>query len=62
MTFVWPPAPPGPTPMDFFLWVHLREHVYVVWRRTVEDRLARLQAAVTAVDRIPCTALPSAFK
>jgi hypothetical protein len=37
--------------MDFFfLWEHLREHVYLVWPRTVEDRLARLQADVTAVD------------
>jgi hypothetical protein len=34
----------------FFLWEHLREHVYLVWPRTVEDRLARLEADETAVD------------
>jgi len=34
----------------FSLWEHLREHVYLVWPRTVGDRLARLQADVTAVD------------
>jgi hypothetical protein len=52
MDWAWPPASPDPTPTDPPppLWEHLREHVYLVWPRTVEDRLARLQADVTAVD------------
>lgn len=71
--WAWPHASPDPTPMNFFsCGNNLREHVYLVWPRTVEDRLARLQADVTAVDddvlrccaflKIPGTALPFAFK
>jgi hypothetical protein len=41
---------PDPTPMDFFLWGHLKEYVYAVPPRTVEDLTARLQAAVTTVE------------
>jgi hypothetical protein len=55
---------------DFFLWRHLKEHVYAVPHRTIEDLVARLQEAVTTVDanmlgvfeRMPCSALPSALK
>jgi hypothetical protein len=34
----------------FFLWGHLKEQVYTVPPRTIEDLVARLQAAVTTVD------------
>jgi hypothetical protein len=46
----WPLWSPDPTPMDFFLWGHLKEQVYTVPSRTIEDLVARLQAAVTTVD------------
>jgi hypothetical protein len=36
--------------MDFFLWGHLKEHVCAVLPRTIEGRMAKLQAAVTTVD------------
>jgi hypothetical protein len=36
--------------MDFFLWGHLKEQVYTVPSRTIENLVARLQAAVTMVD------------
>jgi hypothetical protein len=36
--------------MDFFLWGHLKEQVYAVPPRTIEDLVARPQAAVTTVD------------
>jgi hypothetical protein len=55
--------------MDFFLWGHLKEQVYAVPPRTIEDLVARLQAAVTTVDanmfvleRMPCSALLSVLK
>jgi hypothetical protein len=35
---------------DIFLWGHLKEQVYAVPPRTIEDLVARLQAAVTTVD------------
>jgi hypothetical protein len=47
---VWPPRSPDQTPMDFFLWGHLKEHVYTVPSRTVEYLVARLQAVMTVVD------------
>jgi hypothetical protein len=36
--------------MDFFLWGHLKGQVYAVPPRTIDDLVARLQAAVTTVD------------
>jgi hypothetical protein len=36
--------------MDFFLWGHLKKQVYTVFPRTIEDFVARFQAAVTTVD------------
>jgi hypothetical protein len=36
--------------MDFFLWGHLKEQVYTVPPRTIEDLVARLQAVVRTVD------------
>jgi hypothetical protein len=36
--------------MDFFLWGHLKEQVYAVPPRTIEDLVQRLQAGVTTVD------------
>jgi hypothetical protein len=36
--------------MDFFLWGHLKEHVYGVPLRTIIDLMAKLQAAETTFD------------
>jgi hypothetical protein len=36
--------------MDFFLWGHLKEQVYAVPPRTIEDLVARIQTAMTTVD------------
>jgi hypothetical protein len=36
--------------MGVFLWGHLKEQVDAVTPRTIEDLVARLQAAVTTVD------------
>jgi hypothetical protein len=36
--------------MDFFLWGHLKEQVYAVLPRNIEDLVARYQAVVTTVD------------
>jgi hypothetical protein len=36
--------------MVLFLWGHLKEHVYAVPPRIIEDLVARLQPAGTTVD------------
>jgi hypothetical protein len=36
--------------MDFFLWGQLKKKIYEVPPRTIEDLVAKLQAAVTTVD------------
>jgi hypothetical protein len=46
----WPPWSPDLTPINFFLWGHLKEQVYAVPPRTIEDLAAKLQAAMTTVD------------
>jgi hypothetical protein len=46
----WPPRSPGLTPTDFFLWGHLKEHVYAVPPGPIEDLAETLKAAVTEVD------------
>jgi hypothetical protein len=46
----WLPWSPDLTPLDFFLWRHLKEHAYIASSTRIEDLLARLHAAVTAVD------------
>jgi hypothetical protein len=38
----WPPRSPDLTLMDYFLWEHLKEQVYTVPPRTIEDHVARL--------------------
>jgi hypothetical protein len=39
-----------PTQMNLLMLGHLKDHVYMVRPRTVEDRVARLEAALTTVD------------
>jgi hypothetical protein len=46
----WPPRSPDQTPMYFFLWGHLKEQVYAVPPRTIEDLVTRIQSALTGVD------------
>jgi hypothetical protein len=46
----WSPRSPDLTLIDFFLRGHLKEQVYAVRPMTIEDLVARLQAAVTTVD------------
>jgi hypothetical protein len=36
--------------MDFFLWGQVKVHVHGVLPRTIEDLMARFEAAVTTVD------------
>jgi hypothetical protein len=38
------------TNSDIFLWGYLKEHVYSVSPRSIEDLMARLQATVATVD------------
>jgi len=38
------------TNSDIFLWGYLKEHVYAVSPRSIEDLMARLQAIVATVD------------
>jgi hypothetical protein len=45
----WPPRSPDVTPMVFFLWGHLKEQVYAVPPRTIQDLVARLQDVTTVV-------------
>jgi hypothetical protein len=40
----------GSNSHGFFIWGHLKEYVYAVPPRTVEDLPVRLQAGVTTVD------------
>jgi hypothetical protein len=53
--------------LDFFLWRHLKEHVYAVPPTSIDDLVARLHTAVTIVDagmlrRVKENTLPSAWK
>jgi hypothetical protein len=36
--------------MDFFLWTHVKEHIYAVPTRAIEDAAGRVEATVTTVD------------
>jgi hypothetical protein len=38
------------TPVDFFLWIHLKEHAYVVPPRIIVDLVTRIQVTLTVVD------------
>ena len=46
----WPPRKLDVTPTDFVMWEHVKEHIYAVPPTTVDDFVARLPAADTAVD------------
>jgi hypothetical protein len=47
---VWLSRSPDLTPINFILWGHPNEHVYALPPRTIEDLVARLQAAMTTAD------------
>ncbi|GBN06817.1 hypothetical protein AVEN_115949-1 [Araneus ventricosus] len=47
---LWPSLSPDLTPLDFFLWDHLKELVYRDVVTTQMDLVARLHAACTSVD------------
>jgi hypothetical protein len=49
----WPLQSPDLTLLDFFLCRHLKEHIYAVPPRPIENLVVRLQAAVILVDNIP---------
>ncbi|GFU31811.1 uncharacterized protein TNCV_1176741 [Trichonephila clavipes] len=59
---IWPQRSPDLTPMNFFLWGHLKELVYRDVVTTQMDLVARLHAACTLVDpavlRHRITAIP----
>jgi hypothetical protein len=42
----------GSNSYGFFLWGHLKEHVYAVSPRVIEDLMAVFQAAVTMVNAV----------
>jgi hypothetical protein len=44
------PRSPDLTPMDFFPWGQLKDHVYAVVPSTIEYLVARLQTAVATAD------------
>jgi hypothetical protein len=46
----WPPRSPDLNPIDFFLWGHLMENVYLVPAIGPEDTIARLHVVVGTVD------------
>jgi hypothetical protein len=46
----WPPRSPDLTPIDIFLWGHLKEQVYAVPLRTIDELVEKLQAAVITDD------------
>jgi hypothetical protein len=51
----WPSLSLDVTPMDFFLWGHLKERVCAVAPSTTEDPVARLKAAVATVGVRVCS-------
>lgn len=46
----WPPRSPDLSPLDFFLWGVIKNTVYSVKPRTLEDMRQRIQEAITAID------------
>lgn len=49
----WPPRSPDLTPLDFFLWGHIKALVYATPIETVEDLVARILAAAEEVQNMP---------
>ena len=48
-TVRWPPRSPNLTPLDFFLWGHIKGEVYRTVPPTVEDMRERIRAAFRAI-------------
>jgi hypothetical protein len=55
----WPPRSPDLTPMDFFLWGHIKETVYAKPTTTIEDLKDRISAACASISQ---AALRSVYK
>lgn len=49
----WPPRSPDLTPLDFFLWGHVKTLVYATPVETVEELTARILAACEEVQQTP---------
>src|SRR5258705_3354060 len=49
----WPPRSPDLTPLDFFLWGHVKSLVYATAVETQEELTARIIAACEDVQRTP---------
>lgn len=54
----WPPRSPDLTPLDFFLWGHMKQYVYRTPPQSLEDLTMKLHAATAIVtddmlERIP---------
>lgn len=45
----WPPRSPDLTPIDFFVWSHIKEIVYATPSRTLQDLENRIQAAFASI-------------
>ena len=52
----WPPHSPDLTPMDFFLWGHLKSQVYMSNPKTIEDLKKAVSSAVRRVRPETCRA------
>jgi hypothetical protein len=50
VTTIWPPRSPDFTKLDLFLRRHLKEYAYAVSPSSIEDLVAKLHAALTAVN------------
>lgn len=50
-TVRWPPRSPDLTPLDFFFWGFIKEHVYQVPIENQADILSRIQEAIALIDR-----------
>lgn len=59
----WPPRSPDITPLDFFLWGHVKDETYKQRYNTVEELQDRITAIITTIDgRTICKAVKSIQK
>jgi hypothetical protein len=46
----WPPRSPDITPLDFFLWGYVKDIVYKMQVRDIDQLKTRIRDAITTVD------------
>ena len=47
--FYWPPRSPDLTPLDFFLWGHVKTIVYATNPRSLEDLKAKIANVISGI-------------